>query len=177
MTYNDAPLSSLHRSPRCRQRPCGAMLRRVVSRGVRMAATTVLSTVAIAQTPRPQPSFEFSSAASSLRIPAEVVADGLVLIQAAVNGHTGWFILDNASQGFTVDTEYAKRIWTESSATRRECTDRSTGQCRGFRRPRKDERPCSAIPIRLSQRIAKMENEANKYLVFKSSSLPESQSS
>lgn len=85
------------------------MLRPLVARGVRMAAITVLATVAMAQTPRPQPSFEFSSAGSSLCIPAEVVADGLVLMQAAVNGHTGWFILDNASQGFTVDTEYGKR--------------------------------------------------------------------
>jgi hypothetical protein len=74
-----------------------------------MAAITVLATVAMAQTPREQPSFEFSSAGSSLCTPAEVVADGLVLMQAAVNGHTGWFILDNASQGFIVDTEYAKR--------------------------------------------------------------------
>src|SRR5271169_1749495 len=109
MTYGDAPMSYLHRSLRGRQRPCDPMLRRVVSRGGRMATIIVLATVAMAQTPRPQPSFEFSSAGSSLCIPAEVVADGLVLMQAAVNGHTGWFILDNASQGFTVDTEYAKR--------------------------------------------------------------------
>jgi hypothetical protein len=75
-----------------------------------MALVTVLATATLAQTPPPQPpsSFAFSSGPSSLCIPIEVVANGLVLMQAAVNGHTGWFILDNASQGFTVDTEFAR---------------------------------------------------------------------
>lgn len=69
-----------------------------------------LSTVAVAQTP-PQlpPSFEFSSGGSSRCIPVEVVADGLVLIEGEVNGHAGWFIVDDATQGFTVDNEYARR--------------------------------------------------------------------
>jgi PDZ domain/Aspartyl protease len=62
-----------------------------------------------AQTPQLPPSFEFSTGGSTLCIPIEVIADGLVLIEAKVNGHAGWFILDNATQGFTVDADYAKR--------------------------------------------------------------------
>jgi len=38
----------------------------------------------------------------------EVVADGLVLVRGEVNGHAGSFILDNATQGFTADNDYAK---------------------------------------------------------------------
>jgi len=83
---------------------------RLILRAVRIAGFGVLAAVAMAQTPRQQPpSFEFSSRESSLCIPAEIVAGGLVLMQAEVNGHAGWFILDNASQGFTIDTEYARR--------------------------------------------------------------------
>jgi hypothetical protein len=97
-------LPTVESPPRC------PILRGLVSRAIRMSGIGVLATAAMAQTPRqqPPPSFEFSSGQSSLCIPAEVVADGLVLMQAAVNGHTGWFILDNASQGFTIDTEYAR---------------------------------------------------------------------
>jgi len=56
-----------------------------------MTGIGVLATSAMAQTPRqqPPPSFEFSSGQSSVCIPVEVVVDGLVLLQAAVNGHTG----------------------------------------------------------------------------------------
>ena len=69
-----------------------------------------------AQTPpSPPPSFQFASPGGALRIPVEIVADGLVFVQAKVNGHSGWFILDNASQGFTIDREYAGRLGLRSS--------------------------------------------------------------
>ncbi len=82
--------------------------RRVVSIALQTAGVGLLANVAVAQARQLPPSFEFSSGGSSLRIPAEVVADGIVVLQAEVNGHAGWFILDNASQGFTVDSEYAR---------------------------------------------------------------------
>jgi PDZ domain len=82
----------------------------VISTTIQTLGISLLSMLAVAQTPRQlPPSFEFSSDASSRCIPAEVVADGLVLMQGGVNGHEGWFILDNASQGFTVDAEYARQ--------------------------------------------------------------------
>ena len=36
-------------------------------------------------------------------IPVEVIANGLVLVHAKVNDHPGWFIVDNAVQGFVAD--------------------------------------------------------------------------
>jgi hypothetical protein len=54
------------------------------------------------------PSFHFASGRSSTGISIEVVADGLVFVQARVNGHPGWFILDNGTQGFVADREYAR---------------------------------------------------------------------
>ena len=84
--------------------------------GMRMAGIGVWSTVALGQTPRqPPPSFAFFSGGASLSIPVEVVANGLVLMQGEVNGHAGWFILDNATQGFTVDNEYARRSSLEDT--------------------------------------------------------------
>jgi len=68
------------------------------------------ATSAWAQAPAaPAPSYQFSSDGSSVCIPAEVVADGLVFVRASVNHHPGWFILDNGTQGFTVDREYAQQ--------------------------------------------------------------------
>jgi hypothetical protein len=61
------------------------------------------------------PSYRFASGGEAVKIPVEVIANGLVLVQAKVNGHPGWFILDNASQGFTVDRKYARQISLESS--------------------------------------------------------------
>jgi Aspartyl protease len=87
---------------------------RVISTIIQTVGISLLPMLAVAQTPRQlPPSFEFSSGASSRCIPAEVVADGLVLMQGGVNGHEGWFILDNASQGFTVDAEYARQNFLE----------------------------------------------------------------
>lgn len=59
-------------------------------------------------TPVP-PSFHFSSGASVSNIPVEVVANGLVLLRAKVNSHLGWFILDNATEGWLADKDFAER--------------------------------------------------------------------
>ena len=75
------------------------------------ATAALLIPPASAQTPtQPPPAYRFSTASASLRIPIDVVADGLVFVQAAVNGHTGWFIVDNGTQGFTIDREFARQI-------------------------------------------------------------------
>jgi Aspartyl protease len=58
----------------------------------------------------PRPSYRFSANGAALDIPVEVIANGLVLVRAKVNDHAGWFIVDNAVQGFVVDREYARRI-------------------------------------------------------------------
>jgi len=63
------------------------------------------------------PSYRFSSGGAALNIPVEVIANGLVFVRATVNNHPGWFILDNASQGFTVDREYARQIALRSSGS------------------------------------------------------------
>ena len=70
----------------------------------------------------PAPSYQFSSGGVSLNIPIEVVADGLVFAHAQVNGHPGWFIVDNGTQGFVVDRDYARQISlaTSGSAVTRE---------------------------------------------------------
>ncbi len=77
-----------------------------------LAATAVFGEV-----PASPPSFRFSSNSESLQIPVEVVADGLVLVQAKVNGHPGWFIVDNAVQGFVVDDAFAKNISPQMSGS------------------------------------------------------------
>src|SRR5580693_2617943 len=76
--------------------------------------------------PQPPPSYRFSSGDATLNIPVELVANGLVFVQAKVNGHPGWFILDNASQGFLVDREYARQIslqTTGSAVSRNDVSD------------------------------------------------------
>jgi len=57
----------------------------------------------------PPPSYQFSSDESSICIPVEVVADGLLLLNGKVNGRPGWFIVDNGTQGFVVDRDYARQ--------------------------------------------------------------------
>lgn len=75
------------------------------------AAFALAAVSAWPQSPaQPPPSYEFASGASALRIPVEVVADGLVFVRATVNDHPGWFIVDNGTQGFTVDRDFATRI-------------------------------------------------------------------
>jgi len=73
----------------------------------RAILATLLTATAFAQTPSPQPGFQFANGSSSLNIPVEVIANGLVLVQAKVNGNSGWFILDNGTQGFLVDRDFA----------------------------------------------------------------------
>jgi hypothetical protein len=65
----------------------------------------------------PPPSYRFSSGSAALKIPVEVIANGLVFVRAKVNAHSGWFILDNGSQGFTVDRDFARKISLRSSGT------------------------------------------------------------
>jgi hypothetical protein len=65
----------------------------------------------------PPPSYRFSQGGAALNIPVELVANGLVFVHAKINDHPGWFILDNASQGFTVDREYARQISLQSSGS------------------------------------------------------------
>lgn len=67
--------------------------------------------------PQPPPSYRFSSGDATLNIPVELIANGLVFVQAKVNDHPGWFILDNASQGFLVDREYARQISLQISGS------------------------------------------------------------
>jgi len=74
-----------------------------------VATIVLLAAGLTAQTSAPAPSFEFSAPGEALGIPIEIVANGLVLVQAKVNDHPGWFILDNAVQGFVADRDYAVR--------------------------------------------------------------------
>jgi Aspartyl protease/PDZ domain len=87
---------------------------------VALLAVLVAAT-AFAQAPAsPQqasPFYRFSSGDATLNIPVELVANGLVFVQAKVNDHPGWFILDNASQGFLVDREYARQISLQTSGS------------------------------------------------------------
>src|SRR5579863_6067282 len=63
------------------------------------------------------PSYRFLSGSSALSIPVELVANGLVFVRAKVNGHSGWFILDNGSQGFTIDRDYSGKIGLQTSGS------------------------------------------------------------
>jgi len=90
---------------------------------VEVAITVLFVASALVQAPsEPQPSYQFSSNGSSLCVPVEVVADGLVLVKGKVNGHPGWFIVDNGTQGFVVDRDYARQnsLRTTDSALTRE---------------------------------------------------------
>jgi len=73
----------------------------------------------------PPPSYHFSSGDATLNIPVEIIANGLVFVQAKVNDHPGWFILDNATQGFAVDREYARQISLQTSGTAVSRSDKS----------------------------------------------------
>jgi hypothetical protein len=83
----------------------------------RAAITILVATSGWAQGPSPPPSYRFSSGRSASNIPVELVANGLVFVGARVNDRPGWFILDNASQGFSVDRDYARRISLQSSGS------------------------------------------------------------
>ena len=84
----------------------------------RVAIALLAVTSAFGESPsKLPPSYRFSSGASALNIPVELVANGLVFVRAKVNGHAGWFILDNGSQGFTVDRDYASKIGLQTSGS------------------------------------------------------------
>jgi hypothetical protein len=73
---------------------------------------------ALSQAPAsPPPSYRFASGAAAKNIPIDIVANGLVFVEARVNGHPGWFFVDNGSQGFTVDREFARRNSLTSSGS------------------------------------------------------------
>jgi PDZ domain/Aspartyl protease len=89
---------------------------------IRAAIAMLAAAPGLSQPPsQPPPSYQFASSAASLRIPVEVVADGLVFVRAKIDGHPGWFIVDNGTQGFTIDRDFASRISLQSdeSATAR----------------------------------------------------------
>jgi hypothetical protein len=77
------------------------------------------ATGALGQSTPPPPSYHFASGDSALTIPVELVANGLVFVHVKINDHprAGRFILDNASQGFTVDREYARQIGLTSTSS------------------------------------------------------------
>lgn len=78
----------------------------------------LLAASATAQVPAsPPPSYYFSSGEATLNIPVELAANGLVFVQGKVNDHPGWFILDNASQGFLVDREFARQISLQTNGS------------------------------------------------------------
>ena len=67
--------------------------------------------------PSPPPGYQFSSDGASLHIPVEVIANGLVFVQGKVNDHPGWFIVDNRTQGFVVDRDYAGQVSLQGSTS------------------------------------------------------------
>jgi PDZ domain/Aspartyl protease len=82
------------------------------------AITLLVATLVSAQaSSAPPPSYQFSSDGASLQIPVEIVAGGLVFVQAKVNDHPGWFIVDNGTQGFVVDRDYARHNSLQSSGS------------------------------------------------------------
>jgi hypothetical protein len=89
-------------------------MRSLMTLVVRTAITVLIATTGFGQAP---PSYQFSSGGAALNIPVELIANGLVFVNAKVNGHAGWFILDNASQGFTVDRSFAEQIALQSSGS------------------------------------------------------------
>ncbi len=52
-----------------------------------------------------------------MNIPVELIANGLVFVQAKVNDHPGWFIVDNGTQGFLVDRAFARQNSLQSSGS------------------------------------------------------------
>jgi hypothetical protein len=79
------------------------------------AVTVLLAASLTAQTATPPPSYRFSANGAAPGIPVEVIANGLVLVHARVNDHPGWFIVDNAVQGFVADSDYARLISLQES--------------------------------------------------------------
>jgi len=85
---------------------------------LRAPITVLVATSVLGQVPSsPPPSYRFSSGGAALNIPVEVIANGLVFVRAKINDHPGWFILDNASQGFSVDRDYARQISLQSTGS------------------------------------------------------------
>jgi len=84
----------------------------------RPAIAVVIAAQLFAQAPSsPAPSYRFAAGEATHKIPVELIANGLVFVRAKVNDHPGWFILDNATQGFVVDREYARTISLRSKGS------------------------------------------------------------
>jgi hypothetical protein len=77
--------------------------------------TAMVAACLAAQTSVPPPAYQFSADGMAPRIPVEVIANGLVLVHARVNGNPGWFIVDSAVQGFIADRDYARQISLQES--------------------------------------------------------------
>jgi hypothetical protein len=87
----------------------------LVALTTRVPLPVVLAACLTAQTAAPPPSYRFSADGAAPGIPVEVVVNGLVLMHAKVNDHPGWFIVDDAVQGFVADRDYTHRISLQES--------------------------------------------------------------
>jgi hypothetical protein len=106
----------------------GESMQFLVALITRAPVPVLLAACLTAQTAAPPPSYRFSANGAAPGIPVEVIANGLVLVRAKVNDHPGWFIVDNAVQGFVADRDYTHRISLEESGkalTRGEAPDPS----------------------------------------------------
>jgi hypothetical protein len=90
-------------------------MRFLVALITRVPLSVLLAACLTAQTAAPPPSYRFSANGAAAGIPVEVVANGLVLIDAKVNDHPGWFIVDSAVQGFVADRDYTHRTSLQES--------------------------------------------------------------
>jgi PDZ domain/Aspartyl protease len=90
-------------------------MRFLVTMMTRGAIPVLLGSCLVAQNAALPPSYQFSAMGVAPDIPVEVIADGLVLVHAQVNDHPGWFIVDNAVQGFIADRDFASRISLQES--------------------------------------------------------------
>jgi hypothetical protein len=81
------------------------------------ALSVLIGTLVFGQESLSPPSYAFSSGGATLNIPIDVVANGLVFVRTKVNNRPGWFILDNATQGFTVDRDFARKLSLQSGST------------------------------------------------------------
>jgi hypothetical protein len=89
-------------------------MRFLVALITRVPLSVLLAACLTAQTAAPPPSYRFSANGAAAGIPVEVVANGLV-IDAKVNDHPGWFIVDSAVQGFVADRDYTHRTSLQES--------------------------------------------------------------
>jgi hypothetical protein len=63
-------------------------MRSLMNLVVRTVITVLVATSGYGRVP--PPSYQFSSGGAALNIPVELIANGLVFVNAKVNGHAGW---------------------------------------------------------------------------------------